>query len=99
MTLGLQIIMCVFYAYCSKVCYYMQLLGCTKHYKAGETFYCVSTSLYTFNVIILAERAGFEPAWTVKSQPISNRCRYDRFGTSPKTLNADTKFLVAALIF
>ena len=31
----------------------------------------------------LAERVGFEPTWGVRPQPISNRCRYDRFGTSP----------------
>ena len=31
----------------------------------------------------MAERAGFEPAWSVSPHPISSRRRCDRFGTSP----------------
>ena len=33
----------------------------------------------------MAERKGFEPLWGLLPQPISSRCRYDRFGTSPGT--------------
>ena len=35
----------------------------------------------------MAERVGFEPTCPVKDQPISSRCRYDRFGTSPGNSN------------
>ncbi len=31
----------------------------------------------------MAERVGFEPTWDVSPQPISSRCRYGHFGTSP----------------
>ncbi len=30
-------------------------------------------------VAYMAERAGFEPAWDFRPQPISSRCRYDHF--------------------
>ena len=38
----------------------------------------------------LAEREGFEPSWDLRPRPISSRCRYGRFGTSPSNYRAHT---------